>query len=195
MKKQALENKNKKLLLKLGLGAVFMFGFCFMLVPIYTLVCKQAGLNGKIYQDGATPLPTGPTFVDTSRDSIIHFTTATEQALGVEFKPMVSKIDIHPGANKEVFFLAKNNTGHDITVQAIPSIAPGICAKYLQKTQCFCFTQQTLLKNEKALMPVIFHIDPEAPKDCDNVALSYTMYDATKYLKNVPHFTKGRIDL
>ena len=134
-------------------------------------------------------------FVDTSRTVTIDFSTSMQKALNIDFRAMVSKIELHPGANKEVFFLAKNNTGHDITVQAIPSISPGICAKYLQKTQCFCFTQQTLLKNEKALMPVIFHIDPEAPKDCDYVTLNYTMYDATKYLKNVPHFTKGRIDL
>ncbi len=188
------QQKNKKLIIKLLCAVIFMFGFCYALVPLYTLVCKQAGLNGKIYQAGAVPTNTS-SFVDTSRTVTIDFSTSMQKALNIDFRAMVSKIELHPGANKEVFFLAKNNTGHDITVQAIPSISPGICAKYLQKTQCFCFTQQTLLKNEKALMPVIFHIDPEAPKDCDYVTLNYTMYDATKYLKNVPHFTKGRIDL
>ena len=46
-----------------------------------------------------------------------------------------------------------------MTVQAIPSVTPGIAAKYLKKTECFCFTQQTLNGHEAMNMPLLFHLD------------------------------------
>ena len=36
-----------KLPIVLTFVAVGMFGFCFALVPMYTLLCKKTGLNGK----------------------------------------------------------------------------------------------------------------------------------------------------
>ena len=44
-------------------------------------------------------------------------------------------------------------------------------------------------------MPVYFYIDPEISKDIKEVTLSYTLFDATNYLKKQEHFTKGRINV
>ena len=64
-------------------------------------------------------------------------------------------------------------------VQAIPSVTPGIAAKYLKKTECFCFTQQTLGGHEAMDMPLLFHLDPALPKYIKTVTLSYTLFDVT----------------
>lgn len=185
-------HKNKRLVIKLGLGVVFMFGFCYMLVPLYNLVCKQTGINGRsITRDAADR----DVLVDQSRTIDITFTTTLHGDLPFQFKPLIRHIRLHPGETRQVYFFIENDAGQDMTVQAIPSIAPGLAAKYLKKTECFCFTQQTLVKGERADMPVIFRIDPELPKDISYLTLNYTLFDARKYLKDVPHFTKGRIDL
>ena len=47
MNQESQARKNKVLLIKLSLGVLFMFGFAYMLVPLYSLVCKQWGINGK----------------------------------------------------------------------------------------------------------------------------------------------------
>ncbi len=187
-----LNGKNKRLIIKLGVGVVFMFGFCYLLVPLYNLVCKQTGINGRSSTRDAVA---AHAVIDQSRSVDVTFTTTIHGDLPFQFKPLIRHIRLHPGETQQVYFFIENDAGHDMTVQAIPSIAPGLAAKYLKKTECFCFTQQTLVKSERADMPVIFRIDPELPEDITYLTLNYTLFDATRYLKDVPHFTKGRIDL
>jgi len=64
--------------------------------------------------------------------------------------------------------------------QAVPSVAPGTAAKYLQKTECFCFEQQSFDGNEGREMPVVFFVDPELPAHLDTVTLSYTFFETPK---------------
>lgn len=188
----SIKRKNKRLVLQILAGVMLMFGFCYALVPLYTLVCKEVGINGKSFSQVADF--SNPT-IDNSRTLTVQFTTIVHGNLNFKFYPMVNHIDIHPGETKTVYFYAENNTGHLITAQAIPSIAPGVAAKYLKKTQCFCFTQQTFKDNEKVEMPVIFHLDPEIPKDIHYLTLNYTLFDASQYLKKQKHFTAGRIEI
>lgn len=169
-----------------------MFGFCYLLVPLFNLVCKQAGINGKGYQRADANVALA---VDRSRTITVEFATSLHEGLNFDFRPLIHQVDIHPGEAKLVYFYAENRSGHDITVQAVPSIAPGQVAKYLKKTECFCFTQQSFAKNEKVDMPVLFFIDPGVPKDIQFVTLNYTMFDATGFVKKGAHFTQGRIDL
>jgi cytochrome c oxidase assembly protein subunit 11 len=189
---QQIKRKNKRLLWKLAAGILVMFGFCYMLVPIYNLVCKEAGINGRSnFQDTAN----AASMIDQSRTITVTFLTTIHGNLPFKFKPLIHSITVHPGETKEVYFYAENESNLPLTVQAVPSIAPGLAAKYLKKTQCFCFTQQSFVKGERVDMPVIFHIDPEIPKNVAYLTLNYTLFDASQYLKKAPHFTKGRIDL
>lgn len=47
------------------------------------------------------------------------------------------KIKVHPGEIVKLAFYAENKTDHTMTVQAIPSVTPGIAAKYLKKRNVF----------------------------------------------------------
>lgn len=183
---------HKRLTLILVAGVIFMFGFCYMLVPLYELICKKEGINGKGVRS-ATKINPGMQ-VDQSRLIKVDFTTTVNSRLQFKFSPVDRHIEIHPGETKLVYFIAENQTGKEMTVQAIPSITPADAASYLKKTECFCFTQQYFYENEKAKMPVYFFIDPDLPKNVKEVTLSYTLFDATKYEKG-EHYTKGRIDL
>ncbi|HSW69241.1 MAG TPA: cytochrome c oxidase assembly protein [Gammaproteobacteria bacterium] len=190
---KALDKKNKKLLLILCGGVLLMFGFCYMLVPLYELVCKKEGINGKSVNSAAAY---GPGIkIDTSRTIKVYFTTTLHSGLKFKFIPLQRSIDIHPGERKLIYFYAENQSGGDMTVQAIPSITPMDGARFLKKTECFCFTQQYFFKGEKADMPVYFFIEPEVSKNIKEITLSYTLFDVAGYVKTEQHFTKGRIDL
>ncbi|SRR5579883_62248 len=184
---------HKRLILILVCGVIFMFGFCYMLVPLYELVCKKEGLNGRGVRSAS--VMEANMKVDMSRTIKVTFTTTLHNGLRFKFASLHTHLEIHPGESKLIYFFAENQTGNEITVQAIPSITPSDAARYLKKTECFCFTQQYFFKNEKAEMPVYFFIEPDVPKNIKEITLSYTLFDATAFKKNQERFTKGRIDL
>jgi cytochrome c oxidase assembly protein subunit 11 len=188
-----IQQKNKRLLIILLCGVLFMFGFCYMLVPLYELICKKEGINGKSVNAAAAY--DANTQIDRSRTLKVYFTTTIHSGLKFKFIPLQRYIEIHPGERKLIYFYAENQSGQEMTVQAIPSITPMDGARFLKKTECFCFTQQYFFKGEKADMPVYFFVEPSISKDIKELTLSYTLFNASAYVKKQEHFTKGRINL
>jgi cytochrome c oxidase assembly protein subunit 11 len=60
--------------------------------------------------------------------------------------------------------------------QAIPSVAPAYAARYLQKTECFCFTPQHFGADQEREFTVRFIVDPALPAQVDRMTLAYSMY-------------------
>jgi len=150
-----------------------MFCFGFALVPLYNVFCKVTGINGKT---GDQVTLSSTLREDVTRKISIEFTTMLNESMPWEFRPLQESVEVHPGKPTRVEFMAKNTTGRTMTGQAIPSVAPGLAAQYMHKTECFCFSQQTLAAGEEKLMPVIFYIDPEIPDDIHQLTLSYTFF-------------------
>ncbi len=188
-----MHSKNKRLTYLLVTAVFLMFGFSYLMVPIYSLVCKQLGYNGKGALSATTVAP--DMTVDYSRTIRVEFASVIHGNLNFKFAPLQRIITIHPGEKKLIYFYAENNSGINKTVQAVPSITPADAARFLKKIECFCFTQQSFVKGEKADMPVHFFIDTNIPKEIKEVSLSYTLFDATGFEKKGPQLTKGRIKL
>jgi cytochrome c oxidase assembly protein subunit 11 len=167
---------NRRIVRRLLIAAVAMFGFGFALVPLYDVFCDITGINGKTGRIEAEAALSQQ--VDSDRTVMVEFLSSVHGDLAWEFKPMVRRIRVHPGEVTEVHYLARNRTGEMVSGQAVPSLAPGVAAKYFNKTECFCFTRQTLGPNEEKLMPLRFVVDPELPEDVGTVSLSYTFFHA-----------------
>lgn len=174
MESKELASRNRKLVGRLGMAAVVMFGFGFAMVPLYNVFCDITGLNGKTGRIEAEAA-LGQA-VDMEREVTVEFVVSVNSDLPWEIKPMVRQIKVHPGAVTEVKYAARNITGNTVIGQAVPSLVPGLASKYFNKTECFCFTQQTLAAGEYKEMPLRFVVDPALPKDVNSVALSYTFY-------------------
>ncbi len=162
-------------------AGVIMFGFCFAMVPLYGLICKQAGLNSTAGNNGlltaVSAEPTEPP--DLTRRVKVQFVAVNHNGMPWEFYPRTKEITVHPGENGKIFFFAKNTTDKAMSVQAIPSMTPVIALKHFHKIECFCFTQQTLSAHEGKEMPMIFRIDKDLPKEIHVITLAYTLYDTT----------------
>lgn len=173
----------------LTVTVIAMFGFGYALVPIYNALCQVWNINGKTNPmvAAASNAP-----VDTSREITIEFLATNNANLTWDFRPTVTKIRLHPGEMKKITYYARNNTNQKMTVQAIPSVTPGLAAKYLKKTECFCFNQQTLAANAEMEMPILFHLDPDLPKDIKTVTLAYALFDVSN-MKLKPTKTGGKI--
>lgn len=189
----SVQQKNKRLVWRLVFVAVFMFGFAYALVPLYTLVCKQAGINGRT--NAVADSVSEDLQVDTSRLIDVTFVATRHGDFDFIFKPLVHQVSVHPGEQKLVYFYAENRMHHGITVQAIPSVMPDEGARYFKKTQCFCFTQQYFFSREKADMPVYFYINPKISKHITSMTLSYTLFDASAHLKKDQQNTQGRVEI
>ena len=183
-----LTSSNRRLAIILAIATLAMFGFGYAMVPLYSVLCKTLGLNGKTDSMVAAQ----SSVVDLKRTVTIEFIANTNAGLPWDFYPEVKKVELHPGENKLVKFYAKNNSTQTMTVQAIPSVSPGPVAKYLKKTECFCFTQQTFKSHEGRDMPVLFHLDTDFPKEVNTLTLAYTMFDVAQ-LSNPVAKTPGRI--
>jgi cytochrome c oxidase assembly protein subunit 11 len=98
-------------------------------------------------------------------------------------------MQIVPGTLYEAKYFARTNGQPAIVGSAAPSVAPSLASRYFNKTECFCFTAQTLQPGESRDMPVRFFIGADLPDDVKIITLSYTFFknDAlTDELKNEP---------
>ena len=163
--------------IKLVTVAVAMFAFVFVvMVPLYDVFCDITGINGKTGRIEAEAALSQQ--VDRERMVTVEFLSSVRSDLAWDFKPAVKRVRVHPGEVTEVHYVARNRTGETVAGQAVPSLAPGLAAKYFNKTECFCFTRQTLGPNEEKLMPLRFVVDPELPEEVGTVSLSYTFFQA-----------------
>jgi cytochrome c oxidase assembly protein subunit 11 len=167
---------NRRVVRRLAFVVVGMFGFGFALVPLYDVFCDITGINGKTGRIAVEEALSE--VVDEDRLVTVEFLATVNSDLPWEFRPLVKRISVHPGEVTEVNYFARNRTGRMVTGQAVPSLAPGLAAKYFNKTECFCFTRQTLGPDEAKNMPLRFVVDPELPEEVRTVSLSYTFYQA-----------------
>jgi cytochrome c oxidase assembly protein subunit 11 len=163
---------NRGLTLRLVALAVGMFGFGFLLVPFYYLVCDITGIGGRTADTAAA----APIAADESRQITVEFVAAVNQYAPWEFRPRTASLQVQPGRLYQATFLARNLSARHITGQAIPSVAPGQGAKYLKKTECFCFRSQAFGPEETRDLTVQFYLDPALPEYVDRLTLSYTMF-------------------
>jgi cytochrome c oxidase assembly protein subunit 11 len=164
---------NRLLILKLAGMAAGMFAFGFLLVPLYDVFCELAGLGGKT--DGAPAIVQTYT-PDTDRVVTVEFLASVNEYAPWEFRPTLTSMTVHPGELYDATYYARNLTDGELTGQAVPSVAPGVAAKYFRKTECFCFTSQEFAAEEARNMPLQFVIDPDLPDHIDRLTLSYTFF-------------------
>ncbi len=163
---------------KLVLVVVGLFGFGFLMVPIYNVLCEVTGLNGKtgvIEASQASALE-----VDRSREITVEFIANLNLGANWDFRPEVGRMKVHPGATYTTTYFAKNNSSRVLVGQAVPSVVPHEASKYFNKTECFCFSRQKFAANESKQMPLTFVIDPDIPRTVTTVTLSYTFFDTDR---------------
>ncbi|HKK06115.1 MAG TPA: cytochrome c oxidase assembly protein [Gammaproteobacteria bacterium] len=174
------QRSHRRLVVRLVVVVVAMFGFGFALVPLYSTFCKALGLNGRFVdiQDGSYAARSAPVTADKNRTVTVQFLASVNDGLDWEFRPLVHELRVHPGQTYEVKYYARNATDRAVVGQAVPSLAPGLAVKYFTKMECFFFTQQTLAAREQKEMPLTFHVDPRLPREITTLTLAYTFFES-----------------
>lgn len=175
-----LQTSNRSLTRRLLLLAAAMFGFGFLLVPLYDVFCEITGFGGRTNTTAAV-VEEAP---DLSREIRIEFMTTVNSYAPFEFAADVDSMIVNPGKMYFATFTAKNLTSGDRVAQAVPSVAPVAAAEHFTKIECFCFTSQEFIANEARAMPLQFIVDPDLPEYLDTITLQYTFYDTPRAAAN-----------
>ncbi|WP_428607718.1 cytochrome c oxidase assembly protein [Sedimenticola sp.] len=179
MTPEAQARNKRRTVWLLSLLVLGMFGFGFALVPLYSVLCQVTGIQSVSIRsagDGNINQPTGGSAVrEDPRLVTIKFDTSVHPNLPWDFSPRKRNLKVHPGKLYQVDFAAHNHSSEVVTGQAIPSVAPWQATAYLNKLECFCFSQQTLTGGESVDMPLRFMISPDLPEEIRSVTLSYSL--------------------
>ncbi|WP_297180676.1 cytochrome c oxidase assembly protein [Thermomonas sp.] len=157
-------------MLGLSLGA---FAFAFSMVPLYRITCEK--VFGIRLEKGpnAANVEANP---NDGRWVTVQFDGGVNSKLPWRFAPKQETLRVQVGRQYEALFEASNISDHAIVGNAVPSVAPARASRYFNKTECFCFTAQTLEPGESRDMPVRFIVDPALPHGVRTITLSYTFF-------------------
>ncbi len=168
-----IQNKRRTHTIVLCALAAGMFGFAFSLVPLYDVFCELTGLNGRTAERASRNEPV-PSAAD--REVTIQFLAQTSNGMPWEFRPTQSQLRVRLGEIYSTRYYVRNRADAAVIGQAVPSVAPGPAAPYLNKLECFCFSQQRLEAGAEMEMPVRFYVAADLPPQIHTLTLSYTLF-------------------
>ncbi len=160
-------------MLKLIGVSLAAFAFTFSLVPLYRIACEKVfGIRLEQGPGEARAAASAPK----ARTVTVQFDGGVNSKLPWAFHPEQLTMQVVPGELNETMYFARNDSARAIVGSAVPSVAPSRASGYFTKTECFCFTAQTLQAGESRDMPVRFIVDPNLPSDIGTITLSYTFF-------------------
>ena len=165
--------KATKGITRMVLVAIAAFAFSFSLIPLYRIACEKVlgiRLERTAAEDVASTKPVA------ERVITVQFDGGVNSKLPWQFAPNQLSMTVRPGEQYEASYKAINTSARAIVGSAVPSVAPARASGYFAKTECFCFTAQTLQAGETRDMPVRFIVDPNLPADVKTITLSYTFF-------------------
>ena len=161
---------------RLLIFVVAMFGFGYLLVPLYEVFCEITGFGGRTNTEAAV-VAEAP---DEKRTVRIEFMTTVNEYAPWEFAADLDSMEVHPGKMYYATFTAKNLLAKEKVGQAVPSVSPMSATEHFKKIECFCFESQEFTAGEERAMPLQFIVDPDLPEYVDTITLQYTFFDTVR---------------
>ena len=165
------------LALACAVGVLGMVGLAYASVPLYRKFCQVTGFNGTVRRAEA-----GPRGRALDRTLTVRFDTNV-RGLPWTFIPDQASQVTHVGGSSLAYFRVTNTSDHALTGRAAYNVAPEAAGPYFVKTQCFCFSDQTIPAHKTVDFPVVYFVEPAFTKDPDTrafqeIVLSYTFFPA-----------------
>ena len=162
---------DRSLIRDLVLMVAGSFAFGFALVPLYKVICEAAGIK---VNDRPSSIQASSAGV--GRHVRLEFMSLLPDGSDFELVPETKAMTLQPGKLYEAKFRIRSRSTVPVVAQAVPSIAPITTSRYLQKTECFCFTPQSFAGDQTRELTVRFIVDPKLPRDVDRLTLAYALF-------------------
>lgn len=167
----ATRKANRSLTRSLVLMVAGSFAFGFALIPLYKVICEAAGI--KVNE---RPAAVQASAAGAGRKVTLEFMSILAPGSDFQLTPETRELALQPGRLYEAKFRIRSLSSVPVVGQAVPAVAPITTARYLQKTECFCFTPQNFAAGEEREFTVRFIVDPALPAQVDRMTLAYSMY-------------------
>ncbi len=156
--------------------ALVMLSLSFAAVPFYNWFCRVTGFAGTV-----SVAETGSDVI-LERTVLVRFDASLEAGMPWQFKPQQHQMVVRIGETNLAFYEAFNPTDRVVAGTASYNVMPDQAGGYFTKIDCFCFTEQILQPQERAIMPVSFYVDPSIMDDPEaklikEITLSYTFHE------------------
>ena len=156
--------------------AVAMLGLGFASKPLYDTFCKVTGYGGTTKQAASNESDI------LEREITVYFDSNVAGGLPWNFKPEQVKMTVNVGQSGLAYYKVTNTSERAITGTATYNVTPVKAAPYFVKTECFCFTEQTIEPGQEVSFPVLFHVDSQIAEedrldDVRDITLSYTFFE------------------
>tara|TARA_Y100000590_G_scaffold58258_1_gene61482 strand:+ start:274 stop:813 length:540 start_codon:yes stop_codon:yes gene_type:complete len=155
----------KKYFIIIAINILLILFILLFSIPAYKYLSKK-NLNSNTFvkdQIIINPEAKSPAILD--RVVKIKFIAKVNKSLDWEFEPLQENIQVKIGESKIIKYKGKNVSNKTITSTANFLVDPEAAQAYLIKTECFCFTEQTLKSGESQIFTMVFYIDPALDKD------------------------------
>lgn len=190
-----MQRRNTRTMLIVVSVVAGMSGMAYASVPLYNLFCRVTGYGGT---PGVAKTST-EAIID--REITVRFDASVNHNLAWRFAPAQPPMTIKVGETALAFYHAENKSSDTTIGTATYNVTPLKAAKYVNKVDCFCFTEQTLEAGEAVDMAVSFFVDPAIMDDrllddVNTITLSYTFFpkhgtDGGKVAANSATATSG----
>ena len=152
-----------------------MLALSFAAVPLYSYLCRVTNFDGTPRRAAAPSTRVLPESLN------VRFDANVAPGLAWRFEPVQRTLEVKLGETVLAFFRATNTTGASMRGTATFNVFPEQTAAYVNKLECFCFTEQELGPGQSAEFPVSFYVDPKITEDKDtrdvtHITLSYTFH-------------------
>ena len=160
-----MKYKKNRFIIFYVFNIILLFVVLFLAVPASKLL-KKINLDDNEFVTGQqiiNPKKGVPEVID--RVMNIRFVAEVDSNLKWEFIAIQDAVSINVGKTQVISFEGKNLSNRIVTSTADFIAYPENIFPYLIKTECFCFTQQTLKPMESKIFTLVFYLDPSLNSD------------------------------
>ncbi|MDC0057316.1 cytochrome c oxidase assembly protein [Alphaproteobacteria bacterium] len=178
-----MKNKKNRFVIFYIFNIILLFVVLLLAVPISKLL-KRISLDDNDFvteQQIINPTKDAPKVIN--RIMNIKFVAEVDDNLRWEFIAIQDEVSINVGKTQIISFEGKNLSNRIVTSTADFIAYPENIFPYLVKTECFCFTQQTLKPMESKIFTMVFYLDPSLDFDSnlDNLKELVFTYKFSEY--------------
>ena len=160
-----MKYKKNKFVIFYLFNIVLLFVVLLLAIPVSKFLSKINLEDNEFVTDQVVinPNAKSPKVID--RTMAIKFIAEVDSLLEWDFKALLDTINVKIGENKIISYEGKNLSDRIITSTANFIVSPESIYPYLVKTECFCFTEQTLKPGESKIFTMVFYLDPSLDSD------------------------------
>ena len=160
-----MKYKKNKFVIFYIFNIILLFIVLLLAIPASKFLSKINLADNEFVKGQAVinPNAKSPKVIDRTME--IKLVAEVDSLLEWDFKVLQDTISVKIGENKTISYKGKNLSGRTITSTANFVVSPESIHPYLVKTECFCFTEQTLKPEESKIFTLVFYLDPSLDSD------------------------------